>query len=211
MSFRQMFLFCGLLLSVSSVAEKADIVIDAGHGGSDSGGKTLFKGKEILEKDITLDLALRVRAQLEAAGVSVFMTREDDHHVSFQERVELLEAHCRYFALSLHADSTNSRTTRGMSLHASAFDPYPEDDSFLRYSWERAEQLHDLLDIAIPLGGAKFTILRNESCPTFFLDVGFISNDEDLARLTSENGRRDTANHIAKAIITLWKSEKEKK
>ena len=169
MSFRQMFLFCGLLLSVSSVAEKADIVIDAGHGGSDSGGKNIFQGREILEKDIVLDLALQIRQQLEAAGARVYMTREDDRFISLKKRRELLEAHCRYFALSLHADSTNSRTTRGMSLHASTFDPYPEDDSFLRYSWERAEQLHDLLDIAIPLVGAKFTIFHNESCPTFLL------------------------------------------
>lgn len=76
------------------------IMIDAGHGGSDSGtvGKMGTK-----EKDITLDIARRLRQHLEAKGnYRILMTREDDSAVSLNRRVELAKTAKADLFISVH-------------------------------------------------------------------------------------------------------------
>src|SRR5699024_10003688 len=56
-------------------AQKADVVIDAGHGGKDPGKVGV---NDALEKDINLQIAGKLKEELEARGISVLMTREED-------------------------------------------------------------------------------------------------------------------------------------
>src|ERR1700737_5569016 len=64
------------------------VVIDAGHGGKDSGGVSGRRAPIFLrEKDLTLDTAKRVRAELRSAGLRTVMIREDDHFVELDDRV----------------------------------------------------------------------------------------------------------------------------
>src|ERR1700682_2778045 len=58
------------------------VVIDPGHGGKDSGGVSGRRAPVFLrEKDLTLDTAKRVRAELRGAGLNTVMMREDDYFV----------------------------------------------------------------------------------------------------------------------------------
>jgi N-acetylmuramoyl-L-alanine amidase len=60
------------------VTRKHTIVLDAGHGGEDGGAVGVLNGKEIYEKDLNLSIALLLRDLLEADGINVIMTREED-------------------------------------------------------------------------------------------------------------------------------------
>lgn len=76
------------------------IMIDPGHGGSDSGAIGKMGTRE---KDITLDLAKRLRERLEKYGnYNVLMTREDDSTISLQKRVELAHSNRADLFISIH-------------------------------------------------------------------------------------------------------------
>ncbi len=62
------------------------IMIDPGHGGSDSGTSGIIGTKE---KDVALDIAKRLKSRLERYNYEVIMTRQEDKTVSLQKRVEL--------------------------------------------------------------------------------------------------------------------------
>jgi hypothetical protein len=68
-------------------AAKKLVVIDPGHGGNDPGSQAIRDGVEVLnEKDINLDIALRLNRMLNDAGVSTYMLRTEDTSISLYER-----------------------------------------------------------------------------------------------------------------------------
>lgn len=78
------------------------IVIDPGHGGQDPGALGL---RGTAEKDVTLDVADRLRRRLERRGYTVLMTRESDSTVSLRERVEFANSQATDLFVSIHANS----------------------------------------------------------------------------------------------------------
>jgi N-acetylmuramoyl-L-alanine amidase len=215
MFFRPLFLLMVFAVAPFAMAEKFDVVIDAGHGGKDTGIVVSFNGNKIQEKDITLDLALRIRAQLQAAGISVFMTREDDRHILLDKRRELIGAHCRYFSLSLHADVSAVNyppvhSAQGMVLFYWTQKGRDGDVSFIPHSLRIGEKLRHELHIQEPIHAANFAILKTNACPSLFLGAGALEDSEDLARLANENSRKETADKIAAAIIATVKMEKSR-
>ncbi|MCP3103826.1 N-acetylmuramoyl-L-alanine amidase [Myxococcus sp. K15C18031901] len=94
---------CWLLPVPSGAGERpARIVIDPGHGGLKEGAK----GPGALrEKEVALQIALRLRARLEAAGGDVYLTRERDALVSLTERVAMTNDHGADLFISIHANS----------------------------------------------------------------------------------------------------------
>lgn len=100
------------------------IVIDPGHGGEQEGTVAPLGGTE---KEITLDIGLRLRALLEAEGFQVAMTREGDVEVALDERARLAnEAEGDVF-VSIHVNSIPDRRTRGVETYVLG----ATDDPFL--------------------------------------------------------------------------------
>ena len=90
------------------------IVIDAGHGGHDSGAL----GDHHQEKEITLAAARALKARLERTGrYKVVLTRSDDTFIPLEERVRISRAAHADLFISLHADSGESASTRGASVY----------------------------------------------------------------------------------------------
>ena len=80
------------------------VLLDAAHGGDDSGGKF----GSLLEKDLTLALSVRLRSLLAARGVSVITTRESDATVPAERRAEIANHAGAQACLSIHATQTGS-------------------------------------------------------------------------------------------------------
>lgn len=78
------------------------IVLDPGHGGEDPGAVGI---NGTYEKDVTLDVALRLRRRLEERGYTVLMTRGADETVSLRERVEYANQQPTDLFVSIHANS----------------------------------------------------------------------------------------------------------
>ncbi len=83
------------------------IILDPAHGGTDSGAR----GETIVEKDVVLQIARTVRAELERQGYRVIMTRNDDSNPSYDDRAALANARRDAIFVSLHVSSTGAPGT----------------------------------------------------------------------------------------------------
>lgn len=84
------------------------ITIDAGHGGVDPGNPGIFFPKGVREKQVTLELALRLRDELRERGVKIVMTRTRDTLIDLYERGSYCTQECDLF-ISIHVNSLNKR------------------------------------------------------------------------------------------------------
>lgn len=85
------------------------VVLDAGHGGHDPGAVASWAR----EKEVVLSVTLRVKARLEAAGVHVIVTRDDDTFLSLQERSTFATTDRNIF-VSIHANGSDNRSAHGI-------------------------------------------------------------------------------------------------
>lgn len=90
------------------------VVVDAGHGGADCGAQG--RGGTC-EKEVTLDLALRIERLLRKDGIKVTMTRRDDRYVSLQKRVAITRAETPDLFLSIHLNAARNRSARGVETY----------------------------------------------------------------------------------------------
>ena len=94
---------------------KKVIVIDAGHGGKDSGAVGLMKN---LEKDITLEVALLLKKHFSShSNFKVILTRNKDQFLKLRDRTKIAKMNNADVFISLHADFHRNRRTRGISLY----------------------------------------------------------------------------------------------
>lgn len=93
---------------------KKVIVIDPGHGGPDSG--TIGEGG-VMEKDIVLATALKLRSTLLTRGYTVHMTRESDMIVPLPQRARIARAYKADLFISIHADSNPDPNVSGLSIY----------------------------------------------------------------------------------------------
>ena len=94
----------------------AMVIIDAGHGGQDSG--TMRDG--ILEKDLTLDLARRLDQLLRANGFRTMLTRAGDEYVSLSNRAVAANGQRNCVFVSIHFDEGSRATASGVNTYYAA-------------------------------------------------------------------------------------------
>jgi N-acetylmuramoyl-L-alanine amidase len=96
------------------------IAIDPGHGGDDAGARG---PSGTLEKDVTLAVARRLKAMIEARlGIRVLLTREDDRTLSAEERTSVANNNKADVLISLHANASPRPAASGASIHVAAFE-----------------------------------------------------------------------------------------
>ncbi len=101
-------------LSVQAGLKVRKIVVDAGHGGHDSGA---VGRSGIAEKDVALDIALRVGKGLEKAGFEVVYTRTDDTFVPLERRTALANEENADLFISIHCNAHPKRRFHGVSTY----------------------------------------------------------------------------------------------
>jgi N-acetylmuramoyl-L-alanine amidase len=99
-------------------APRFAVVIDAAHGGPDTGARL---SDRLLEKDLTLTLSVRLRSTLAAHGISVVTTRESDSNLSAVNRSETANHVGAAACISLHATTSGS----GVHLFTASLTPVP--------------------------------------------------------------------------------------
>lgn len=165
------------------------VIIDPGHGGKDSGAAR----NGLQEKNLVLDVGLRLRPKLEAAGFKVLMTRTSDVFIPLNTRAAISNAHSSVFFVSIHFNDCPSRDIHGATVYY---------HSAMSVSMARA--------IAESLGSitfnrgimtANFRVLRKNRYPAVLVECGFISNRAEAARCASPEFREALATCIARAIV----------
>ncbi len=168
------------------------IVIDAGHGGNDTGA---MRG-DILEKDITLAIALKVRNELLDRGLrNIILTRSYDKTLSLQDRVDISNNHHADIFVSIHINASVKSEINGIETH------YYTEKGF-----EVARRMHKELMERINcedrgLFKSKFYVINHTEAPAVLLELGFISNENERNLLISKERQKDSAEAIADGII----------
>ena len=122
------------------------IVIDPGHGGHDTGtiGPT-----GLCEKDVVLDVALRLKKMLEAkTGAEVVLTRSDDTFIPLEERTAIANEKAADLFVSVHANASRDKRARGIETYYLNFTSDPEALEVAgRENATTQESVHELQDL----------------------------------------------------------------
>jgi N-acetylmuramoyl-L-alanine amidase len=193
---------------------RAVVVLDPAHGGQDAGAKL---GDQLLEKDVTLALAARLRATLTAAGFTVVSTREADsfNPPTNDQRAETANRAHAVACLVIHATGSGS----GVHLYASSLeprDPATAGDSFELTPWDsaQAESVQQSVHLESDLGAALRTAnvpvvmgratvrpLDSLMCPGVAVEVAPLrSGDGDATAVNDANYQQRLAETLARAL-----------
>ena len=180
--------------------EKTVVVIDPGHGGEDPGKVGV---NDVLEKDINLKIALQVKKELEAQGITVQMTREDDDvpkakKEDMQQRVELINETKPEIAVCIHQNSYTDASVRGAQVFYFTDSEVSKEaaqivqEEFWRLDEKNKRQIK---------GNQDYFMLKRTKVPTIIVECGFLSNPEEAENLCLEDYRQQIALAICNGII----------
>ena len=180
------------------------IVIDAGHGGKDGGASGLLDGDTILEKNLTLQMALKTASVLKSKGYKVKLTRETDVYPTLQARADFANNSNAAMFVSIHINSVASNpTARGTEVYYASLN---NDTSYGLKSSYLAKYIQDYMigTLKSENRGVKQSnhlVTRSSIMPAVLVEVGFISNEEELAKMVSSSYQQKVAEAIASGII----------
>lgn len=186
----------GLMVSGQAVAagtRRPVVVLDSGHGGMDP-GKIGIDGS--LEKDINLQIAKRLKRYLEASGVEVVMTREDDRGLYEESDSKKKMADMR----NRCAKIADAEPELVVSIHQNSYhqEPISGGQVFYYKTSERGKRLAEILQRRFDyvLGeqntrqakpNGNYYLLLHVKQPIVIVECGFLSNRAEAAALNSED------------------------
>jgi N-acetylmuramoyl-L-alanine amidase len=173
------------------------VVLDAGHGGKDSGGVSGQRAPIFLkEKDLTLETAKLVEAELRRAGVRVVMMREDDHFVELDDRVRFANRQGRGAVLvSIHYDAVSNQAMHG----AKTFYWRADSHGLATRIQQQLVASTDETDQGVMRRRLRLT--RNPEIPCVLCECAYITNPAEARKVATESYRQRIAHGIAQGIL----------
>jgi N-acetylmuramoyl-L-alanine amidase len=168
------------------------VVVDAGHGGKDSGAYRRYGPPEKL---VTLDVAQRLNSKLRESQLKTVMTRSSDVFIPLDERVNIENSQKNAIFVSIHFNDSRQRGIRG-------FETYYHSGA----SFDIASRIQEKL-MTIPhsanrgIHTANFRVLRNATCPAVLVECGYLSNRNEGGQARDWEYRELLADRIAEAIV----------
>lgn len=166
------------------------VVIDAGHGGHDSGARRGY----VLEKHLALDVSRRLERYLERRGLSCIQTRNRDTFLPLSERSKIANRQRNAVFVSVHFNWAYNSGSSGTETF------YYSD-----YSLASAIQSRVASKARTPNRGtkrARFYVLRHTDIPAALVECGFISNFSDRRRCLDPRYRQGIAEAIGEGILS---------
>lgn len=203
--------------TVSNLINSNVIVIDPGHGGIDGGAQS---SRGVCEKEINLQIALKVKELAEKAGWKVIMTREEDEGLyeegsgairslktqDLKARREIIEKNRPELAVSIHLNSFKADTSvKGPQIF------YPGiggEQNNLDKSKKLAKSISK--QVAVTLGNRNqravlpkqdVYLFKQVSCPITIIECGFLSNAEEAECLQDSEYQEKLAQGIYLGMI----------
>lgn len=171
------------------------VVIDAGHGGEDSGAVA----NSVLEKDINLEIALKLRDMLKASGIEVKMIRESDISIydtasgtirerkvsDLKNRVEIVNSNKKNILVSIHQNKFEQSQYSGAQMFYSTNNNKSQVlAENIRKSITGLIQPENKRELK--QGGSDIYLLNKATVPAVIVECGFISNEEEAKNLSDE-------------------------
>ncbi|WP_179334451.1 N-acetylmuramoyl-L-alanine amidase [Winogradskyella costae] len=184
-----------VLSSYKDLKEPLVVVIDAGHGGHDSGN--------LDEKNIVLNISNQL-SLLSSDNIRIITTRTEDTFFTLQERVDFINAQNADLVVSLHANAHSNPLTNGVEAY------YNDKDEFKDKSYAFGKiLLENQMEFFSTNRGLKTVpmyIFRHINSPGVFLELGFITNEEDHKVLMNADRQKQIAASIFEGLEEIRKS-----
>jgi N-acetylmuramoyl-L-alanine amidase len=183
-------LFAGSALAATTV------VLDAGHGGFDKGG---VPGMRLVEKHFTLDVARRVRANLQAAGIRTVMTRSTDTFVELRDRCAIANRQPKAVFVSIHFNAAPREGACGIETY---YYRGPASASLAAAIHREVVRRTGAPDRGVRT--CRYYVLRNTRIPAVLAELGFLTNKAEGSRISSSAYRDKLAQGIARPLIARY-------
>jgi N-acetylmuramoyl-L-alanine amidase len=168
------------------------VVVDAGHGGKDSGA---WRRHGPPEKAVALDVALRVDRKLHESQLKTVLTRANDTFIPLDDRVALGNREKNSIFVSIHFNDSRRRGVEGVETYYHS--PYAYD---LASAIERnLATLPGTVNRGVHT--ARFRVLRNAHYPSVLVECGYLSNRSEARDAADATYREKLADKIAEAIV----------
>ncbi|MBF2047393.1 MAG: N-acetylmuramoyl-L-alanine amidase [Elainella sp. C42_A2020_010] len=169
------------------------VIVDPGHGGRDPGAVGIGG---IHEADIVLDISQQVASLLEDQGVQAVLTRQDDREIDLAPRVNLAESVNADLFVSIHANAISMSRPDVNGIETYYYDTGAALAASIHNSLVNATGMNDR-----GVRQARFYVLTRTSMPAVLVEVGFVTGQEDAAKLNSAATRSQIAAGIAQGIL----------
>lgn len=178
------------------------VVLDPGHGGPDPGAVGVTG---LLEKEVNLEIAQSAARTLMGRGVGVAMTRTQDSAArpgpylvvqDLRERAFLARRVGATILVSIHSNAEPTGTVAGPIVYYRADSP-----SSQQLAWALTGPLASTVGIYHPPRPAHHLVLMEARVPAVTVEVGFLTQRHDLARLTSSAWRQRLGTAVAQGIL----------
>jgi N-acetylmuramoyl-L-alanine amidase len=168
------------------------VVVDAGHGGRDSGA---YRRYGPAEKTVTLDVATRLSRKLRQSQLNVVMTRTEDVFVPLDTRVDIENSTPNSVFVSIHFNDSRRRGVKG-------FETYYRSP----YAAELAQNIQNHLcsikgTVNRGVHTADYRVVRKAIYPAVLVECGYLSNRSEGHEARNDDYRDLLADKIAQAIV----------
>lgn len=189
--------------SISQSESKATICIDAANGGMDTG---YVVSDSVSEKDINLALALKLGETMEQAGYNVVYTRTDDNIETYSNEDDSAKARINSaidqnadYLVSIQMNNDENKLTKGFSLFTQP------SETLVDLANAISEKL-DAINYSAFEGldsdhYSNFPILQDQQLPSLLIELGYLTNAEDLSKLEDESFQTKIAVAITEAFV----------
>jgi len=190
----------GPMLAFSGAPGRPKVVIDPGHGGSDPGAIG-----QVVEKEVTLAVALRVRADLNAAGIDVLMTRDRDTQLAASKVTDLamraaLGTGVAQMFVSIHVNSTEaSSALRGYGIETWWNPNHPNSQALAQNIQQDAVSATAAYSRGLR-HNQSLAVLRQSRIPAALVEIGYTSHPVDGQNLADSNYLDRVAFGVASGI-----------
>ena len=195
------------------------VVIDPGHGGNDEGAR----GRGLKEKELSLDLALRVEKLLGAFSFPTVLTRREDTYVALSERVAIANKIDNAIFLSIHFNHSRDSSATGVETFYATVKVPPES----AWTWvgffskpdpvfsDNGEDLAGYVQSSLisrtdaanrGIKAREFYVVRHTRCPAVLVEGGFLNNPLDARLIGNAEYLDRLAKAIAEGVLTYQKN-----
>ncbi len=172
------------------------IMIDPGHGGTDGGAI----GNGLIEKEINLDIALRLRSLLEAQGATVVMTRSADSRVELTERSAMANLILPDAVVCIHANSVISEGPNGTETYY-----FNTEELSRELALSVQKSLVDRIKLTSRgIFSKDYHMVAATLSPAILVEVGFLSNRQDAIMLADSAFRQKAAEGIFDGVASYF-------
>jgi len=202
-----------------SAADKPVVVLDAGHGGLDSGAV----GKNgTLEKDVNLAIVKALRDMLEMSGFQVVLTRDEDISIydagvegirnqklsDMDNRLEIIQSYPDSVFLCIHQNNyTDPKYFGGQMFYNNN---NPDNRTLAQIMQNRFSVLQPGNDREIKLSGNELFLLKSNKNPSLMIECGFLSNPDEEAKLATWEYQQKVAFTIYSGLMEFIDATAEK-